>query len=77
MAVLVVALYINSEEVLQNYSRPQVLWLVCPLLLYWVSRLWLKTGRGQMHHDPLAFAIKDPISQILGVLILASVLLAA
>ena len=76
MAVLVVALYINSEEVLQNYSRPQMLWLVCPLLLYWVSRLWLKTGRSQMHHDPLVFAIKDPISQILGVLILASVLLA-
>lgn len=77
MSVLVIALYINSDEVLLNYSRPQVLWLVCPLLLYWVSRLWLKTGRGQMHHDPLVFAIRDPISRLFGVLILLTLLAAS
>jgi 4-hydroxybenzoate polyprenyltransferase len=77
LSVLVVALYINSEEVLENYSFPQALWLVCPLLLYWVSRLWLKTGRGEMHHDPLIFAIRDPISQCLAALMFLAVLIAA
>jgi len=77
MSVLVIALYINSEEVLQNYSTPEVLWLICPLLLYWVSRLWLKTGRGQMHHDPLVFAIRDPMSRVLGAVILLTLLAAS
>lgn len=58
-SVLVIALYINSEEVATLYSRPKALWLLCPVLLYWVSRLWLKTSRGEMHDDPLVFAFKD------------------
>jgi len=59
LSVLVIALYINSEEVRMLYSRPETLWLLCPVLLYWVSRLWLKTSRGEMHDDPLVFAFKD------------------
>jgi 4-hydroxybenzoate polyprenyltransferase len=63
-AVLVLALYINSPESLALYARPQVLWLVCPLLLYWISRMWIVAHRGGMHDDPVVFAARDRVSQI-------------
>jgi len=62
MSVLVVALYINSDTVLLLYDIPEALWLVCPLLLYWVSRFWLIVSRGGMHEDPIIFAIRDRVS---------------
>jgi 4-hydroxybenzoate polyprenyltransferase len=62
LAVLVFALFINSPEVAERYAQPQLLWLSCPVLLYWVSRIWLKEGRGEMHDDPLIFALRDPAS---------------
>lgn len=61
-AVLVLALYINSPQSQALYAHPTWLWLVCPLLLYWISRVWMKTHRGQMHDDPIVFALRDPIS---------------
>jgi len=64
MAVLVLALYINSDAVREMYTHPEVIWLLCPLLLYWVSRMWLVTRRGEMHDDPLVYAIKDRISRL-------------
>ncbi len=63
LSVIVCALYINSSDVLLLYKEPRVLWLICPLLLYWINRLWLKTGRDEMHDDPVVFAIKDHGSQ--------------
>ena len=77
LAVLVVALYINSSAVTVLYSRPEALWFLCPVLLYWVSRLWLKTSRGEMHDDPLVFAVKDRASRYLGAACAAIVLIAA
>ncbi len=65
LAVLVLALYGNSPQVIGLYRRPQILWLVCPLLLYWISRMWLKAHRGEMHSDPLVFALKDRVSYII------------
>ncbi len=62
ISVLVVALYINSEKVSEMYSTPQFLWLVCPILMYWIGRLWMKTGRGEMHEDPIIFAMRDKVS---------------
>lgn len=59
LAVLVLALYINSAEMRAQYSHPYYLWLLCPMVLYWISRIWLKTGRDEMHDDPLIFAMKD------------------
>jgi len=76
LAVLVVALYINSDDVTKLYETPQVLWLLCPGALYWVNRIWLKTSRGEMHDDPLVFTLKDRPSVIVGALSL-SILLAA
>jgi 4-hydroxybenzoate polyprenyltransferase len=57
-SVLVLAWYVfRQAEVL--YAEPQLLWLLCPALLYWVSRIWLKAHRRQLHEDPLVFALRD------------------
>jgi 4-hydroxybenzoate polyprenyltransferase len=67
LSVLVLALYINSVKVQILYSRPEFIWLLCPLLLYWISRTWLKAHRGEMHDDPVIFATQDRVSWFLGV----------
>lgn len=64
-SVLVLALYINNGANPALYRHPEVIWLLCPLLLYWISRVWLKTHRGDMHDDPVIFAIQDRVSQML------------
>ncbi|MCR4298136.1 MAG: UbiA family prenyltransferase [Gallionella sp.] len=76
-AVLVLALYINSDDVRINYTRPEMIWLLCPLLLYWISRMWQRAGRGQMHDDPIVFALKDRVSRWVGGASLAVMLAAA
>jgi 4-hydroxybenzoate polyprenyltransferase len=68
LATLVLALYANSQSATLLYAHPGRLWLGCPLLLYWISRIWLIARRGQMHDDPLVFALKDPASYIVVVL---------
>jgi len=62
LAVLVFALYINSETVSVLYSSSYILWLICPVLLYWISRIWFLAHRQQMLDDPVQFAITDKIS---------------
>jgi 4-hydroxybenzoate polyprenyltransferase/phosphoserine phosphatase len=73
IAVLVFALYINAEETQVLYGTPQILWFICPLLLYLISRIWLLTNRGQLHEDPVVFFISDHNSQI--VVLLSGLLL--
>lgn len=68
LCVLVLALYINSPAVEALYRHAQVIWLLCVLLLYWISLVWLKAHRGTMHDDPVVFALKDPVSLAVGVL---------
>ncbi|WP_372015821.1 UbiA family prenyltransferase [Pseudoxanthomonas sp. 10H] len=68
IAVLVLALYINSSDSVALYSRPQALWLLCPLLLYWVSRAWALAHRGRMHDDPVVFAATDRVSLLVAAL---------
>jgi 4-hydroxybenzoate polyprenyltransferase len=75
-AVLVLGIYIASTTVNSPYSRHQLIWLVCPLLLYWVGYLWLIAHRGKMHHDPLVFTLRDRTSRVLVLLMLVTVLLA-
>ncbi|WP_386067785.1 UbiA family prenyltransferase [Tahibacter sp. UC22_41] len=65
MSVLVLALYINSTASEALYRHPQVLWLLCPLLLYWISRVWLIAHRGLMHDDPVVFALVDRVSRVI------------
>ena len=62
VAVLVLALYINSPTVAELYRRPQLLWLICVILLTWISRILVLTHRGEMHDDPVVFATIDPVS---------------
>lgn len=60
LSILVLALYIHSPEVSALYKSPELLWLIAPLMLLWVTRLWVVTARGYMDEDPIFFAAKDP-----------------
>jgi len=77
LSVLVMALYINSDQVTVLYKHPSVLWMLCPLFLFWISRIWLLAGRGQVDDDPVLFAIQDVVSLVVGILTLIVVLSAA
>ncbi|WP_432460657.1 UbiA family prenyltransferase [Agarivorans sp. QJM3NY_25] len=76
LSVLVLALYINSPTITALYTHPQLIWLVCPVLLYWISRVWVIAHRGNMHDDPIMFALKDPTSLVLGSGIVSIILMA-
>jgi 4-hydroxybenzoate polyprenyltransferase len=68
MSVLILALYINSPEIQALYERPKLIWMLCVLLLFWISRVWMKAQRGQMHDDPVVFALKDRVSLAAGLI---------
>jgi 4-hydroxybenzoate polyprenyltransferase len=70
-AIVVMALYINSPESQALYQRHKPLWLICPLMLFWISRIWMLAARGRLHDDPVVFALRDPVSlATVGLLIL-------
>jgi 4-hydroxybenzoate polyprenyltransferase len=69
LAVLVLALYISSKEVLLLYTHADVLWLVCPVMLYWISRVWMLAYRNRMDDDPVVFAVKDSKSYLMAAII--------
>src|SRR5262245_6813485 len=76
MAVLILALYINAPDVSVLYERPQILWMLCPLLLFWITRLWFRASHKLVHDDPVVEALRDPASYVIGTLV-ACVLAAA
>ena len=76
VAILVLALYINTATAHLLYKRYGVLWLLCPLLLYWISHMWLSAHRGRMPDDPVVFATNDWTSRILILLMVAIVVFA-
>lgn len=65
-SALVLALYINFASQTSGYNHPNRLWLLCVMLLAWISRVLLVTRRGEMHDDPIVYAIRDKWSIILG-----------
>ncbi len=69
LAVLVFALYLASDQVVRLYHSPRLLWLACPLLLFWIAHMWFLAARGKLHDDPIVAAVKDPASYVVGVLI--------
>jgi hypothetical protein len=75
-AVTVFALYISSDTVRTLYRHPHYLWLVCPILMYWVSRLLMMAHRRLVHDDPVVFALKDRVSIIAGVCVAVIMVLA-
>ena len=69
-AVIILALYEHSQELLLFYRRPEPLLLICPIILYWLSRVWLKAGRGELNEDPLTLSIRDPVTYAVAAAIL-------
>lgn len=63
---LIMALYVDSAAVKQLYTHPELIWLLCPIILYQMSRIWFLARRGQMPDDPLVFMIRDWRSQVTG-----------
>jgi len=66
----------DAQSPMSHYSTPEWLWLICGILGYWLGRAWLLAGRGEMHDDPVLFAVKDRLSLCLGALCAVSILLA-
>jgi len=64
-AIVVMALYVNSPDSQLLYRHSKGLWLICPLMLFWVSHIWLVTTRGRMHDDPIVFALRDRSSLLI------------
>ena len=75
-ATLVLALYLNSENVIKLYRTPEIIWGAVPLVLLWISWMWLKAHRGLMHDDPIVFAIKDKVSILIGALFITILVVA-
>jgi 4-hydroxybenzoate polyprenyltransferase len=75
-AVMVLALYINSKMGDPFYALPRLLWFICPLLIYWITRLWLLSNRGKLRDDPLMFTLTDRVSWLVGALAVATVVVA-
>jgi len=67
-AVVVLALYFNNENVLSLYHTPELAWVGVPIMLFWISWVWIRAHRGEMHDDPVIFAVKDRASLIAGAL---------
>jgi 4-hydroxybenzoate polyprenyltransferase len=66
VSVLVLALYVNGDHVRTLYAHPERLWLLCPLVLFWIGRIWLLANRGLVDDDPVVFALKDRASWAIG-----------
>ena len=65
-AVVIFSLYVHSQDVLALYSSPDFLFLLCPIVLYWLSRTWLMAHRGELKEDPVTLAIRDRVSYAVG-----------
>lgn len=76
VAVLVLALYMNSSDVTVLYHHPHRLWILFCLLLYWISRVWMIAFRGKMNDDPIVFAIKNRSSLLIIMLCILTVIAA-
>ena len=67
-SILFFTMYVSSEHVTKYYAHPQYLWIMCPLLLYWLFRLWFIAHRGELDNDPIVFALKDCVSYLTAVI---------
>jgi 4-hydroxybenzoate polyprenyltransferase len=69
MSVLILCLFVLSDDVSRLYPTPQLLWLVCPIFLYWIARMWFLARRRILSDDPVLFAATDRVSYFTGALI--------
>ena len=75
-SVVVLAFYINDTHASEMYHTPEIIWALCPILLYWTMRMWLLSLRGRMTEDSILFAIKDPTSLVCGLLTIITLVMA-
>jgi 4-hydroxybenzoate polyprenyltransferase len=75
-SVVIFALYITSPDIARLYHAQRLLWLIVPLIILWLNRVWLLASRGELDEDPVSFALTDPMSQVIGILIVIIALLA-
>lgn len=68
-SVLVLALYLNSDAVTKLYASPEVIWCAVPVMLFWIHWMWMQAHRGNMHDDPVVFAVKDKVSLLAALLV--------
>ena len=64
ISILVLIFYINSSEIIKLYSYPEILWVICLIISFWISRLIVKSNKGEIEDDPLMYALKDKISYV-------------
>ncbi len=76
IAVFTLTLYLNDSYVLSTYTTPRFLWLICPLLLFWIYRAWMWAQRDKIDDDPVVFAIKDRVSLATGLLVVCTFFIA-
>ena len=67
-SVMVLALYLNSDAVIELYQLPELIWVAVSVMLFWVSWMWLQAHRGKMLDDPIVFALKDKTSLMTGLI---------
>jgi 4-hydroxybenzoate polyprenyltransferase/phosphoserine phosphatase len=77
LSVLVFAIYTFSPEVAKLYESPKFIFAACPVLLYWIGRIWFLTVRGELADDPVIFAVKDKVSYVVAVIIVSLILLSS
>lgn len=70
LSVLVFSLYLDSDSISGLYQNPEYLWAAVPVMVFWVSWVWIKSGRGEVNQDPIIFALKDIASLVSGALVL-------
>jgi hypothetical protein len=75
-AVVVFANYISGRDVVALYHHPRHLWLIMPLMILWLSRMWLRASRGTLNEDPVVFALTDRMSLLIGAAVVVIALLA-
>ncbi len=76
VSLVILSLYVSSQDVLALYRSPEWLWLLVPVLLHWLARVWLITLRRDLHEDPVVFAFRDWPSYVTAALCLAAVVAA-
>jgi 4-hydroxybenzoate polyprenyltransferase len=75
-AVVIFAIYISGPDVIKLYRKPELLWLIMPLMILWLCRVWLLASRGELHEDPVVFALTDRMSLLIGAAVVAIAVLA-
>ena len=72
-SIVIFALYINGRDFTALYRHPSRMWLITPLMILWISRVWLLASRGLLNEDPVIFALEDRMSLLLclGVVLIA------